>query len=125
MSKSVSDSSNAAPIGMRKRTVMAKRPGARNIHAARASCRGMSAATAGLRARQDPAALLEDEVHVAVERGERRGDGLAAADGALEVLGDLLRDLLPLQHARQRRHADELVAEGAGLLVVGERRIVP
>src|SRR4029077_12531963 len=105
MSKSVSDSSNAAPIGMIKRTVMASRPGARNIHAARTSCRGVSAATAGLCARQDPAALLEDVVHVAVERREGRGDGLAASDGALEVLGDLLRDLLPLGHARQRRHA--------------------
>src|SRR6187549_1223860 len=127
MSKSVSDSRNAAAIGTRKRTRIAASPGASSIQAARASCGSgrRSAGTLRLRPGEDPAALLEDAVDVRVERLQSRGDRLPAADRGLEVLGQLLRDLLPLRHARQRLDARELDAKRARLLVAGERLGVP
>src|SRR6476619_2484393 len=127
MSKSVSERKNPAAIGTRKRTRIAARPGASSIHAARASWgRGpRSAATARLRPGEDPPPLLEDAVHVGVERLQRRGDRLAAADRRLEILRQLLRDLLPLGHARQGLDVRELDPERARLRVSGERLRVP
>src|SRR5687767_7654853 len=72
-----------------------------------------------------PATLLEQTVHVAVQRRQRRVDRQTPADRLLTILEYLRRDLLPFRHLRQRDHAVELHAERPRMTIVGERRVVP
>src|SRR5512138_3144265 len=134
MSKSVRLSSSDAATGRKKNTKMSASAGATKSHAAFVPSAGSrigrarvltgpasARARCALRSRvalRHPPALLEQSVHVAIERGKRRVDREAAANRLLAGLEDLRRDLLPLRHLRERDDALELIAERACITIV-------
>ena len=141
MSKSVSESRNAATMGTMKRTRMAARPGARSITAARASCgrpRALRDSFGGRRAHRCSPAARRSGARARIQRrfssmrstsassvARAPGTGSRPADRRLHVLRDLLGDLLPFGHARHRLDSRELDSEGLRLDVPGEGRVVP
>ena len=119
MSKSVTLSSSDAATGRKKNTPMSTSAGATKNHAAadalggkpdapRAHVTARRSATCARRALGHPAPLLEEIVHVAVERRERGVDREPSANRLLAVLEHLRGDLLPLGNLGQRHHAVEL-----------------
>src|SRR5512143_330912 len=118
MSKSVRLSSSDAATGRKKNTKMSASAGATKSHAAFVPSAGIRIGRVrvltGLASARDrrapyprvtlrhPSALLQQSVHVTIERGERRVDRQSAANRLLAILEDLRRDLLPLRHLRER-----------------------
>src|SRR4030095_10939832 len=139
MSKSVRLRSIAAATGRKKNTPMSTSAGARKSHAAFVPSAGRRAGRTGaltpvssrsrfpclLRLPGHPATLLEQPVHVAIERRERAVHRHAPADRLLAVLEHLRGDLFPLRHLRERHHSLELFAERACITIVCERGVGP
>src|SRR6266478_5706807 len=123
MSKSVRLNTTDATTGTTKKTAISASAGATNAHPG--ATRGPSAAIAMLRAREHPAALLEDRVDVGVERGERRIERRPAADRRLDVLAERARDALPFRDLRCRAHVPKLDPERLRAAVVAQQRVVP
>src|SRR5882672_1985616 len=132
MSKSVRLKTTDATTGTTKKTAISTSAGATNAHPgsrgrarARPAAAVASAPIAARRALEDPAALLEDRVDVAIERREGVVERRAAANRRLDVLADGACDALPLRDLRRRPDVLELDRERLRAPVAAQERIVP
>src|SRR2546430_8565181 len=134
MSKSVMLRSSDAPTGRKKNRPMRRRAGARKYHAARAWAPSGPRLTVspsrhgGGRRRppgENPATLLEDLIHVAVERRQGTWRGHVPPNSGLRSLDQLARDDLDLRDFRDGRHALELRVKGAKVGIPTERAVTP
>src|SRR3990172_921582 len=122
MSKSVKLRMSEAATGTTKKSVITESAGTTNSQPGL----GRHARTsAPLGPVEEPAPFLEDGVDVAIERGDRPVGRRVAADRALGVVRDLVRDALPLGDLGRRAHRLELGPEGARVPVLRERLVVP
>src|SRR5215208_8010707 len=86
---------------------------------------GCQIGDSGRAAVEHPPPLLQDLVHVAVERGEGVVGRALAARHLLGGLRHARGDRLPLRDRRHRVGALELLVEGARARVAGERAVAP
>src|SRR5205823_2176865 len=128
MSKSVMESASAASTGRKKNTPMTPSAGATNHHAARLRLtegpprlQRSRATSAG----EYPATFLEDSIGACIELGGGLVDRHLSMHGPFGDQPQLVGDALPFRHLGRGLHALELVAEGAGVHIVGDAPLDP
>jgi hypothetical protein len=110
-----------APTGRKKNTPMRRRAGARKTHAARACL-----ASPGDRfARENPAPLLENLIHIAIERGEGARGGDVPANRRLRCFDQLAGDDFNFRNFGDGLDALQLCVEGTEMCISAQGSIPP